>query len=427
MKIKLTYTQIIILLCVILFVFFIVSSRSAIRHWTASLNAKIKEIEGMSGSQSKTYRFAPNKNDWQNGVDLTADDVKRETVALFQFFKQRKHLVDDTAGGPSAAERLVASIPKVSPGVQRPQVPQIDFTSLETALKPPEEKANAKSETKTESKSEKKETMSTMALSEEYGSTVIEDQDIYKAYNALKTRETELMDEEFGEYFVAKNWVKPDRQGGSDGMIKTLQIKLEYYDVAYSKVKYNVLQTKEETVFIKNAFTKYFVSLITKYKNSDAKLKQIKQTMYNILRPTYVLNKFYAEFITNSGKYSAKTDALFFVNKCIECLTPQDNSSSSSELNKTDKLSVSPSGAIYTFKDDDMDYSNRDIVSDGLTIADSVLIASFLWRLADANVPHFVMSSGTFLKNYEVFLDKNRERKYPGVYLFMVKNISKLV
>lgn len=398
---KLTNTLLIFLVCLGLFLLFVHINRAAIRHWTSSLNAKLESMTTMN--PPKKYRFAPNKNDWQNGIDVTATDVKKETLALFNFFKHRKHLVDDAANGPSAAERLVASIPKMSPGVQKPQVPEIDFTSLEKALTPPDTKSDTNTNANT---NDNKETMVSSSMTEEYGSIIIEDQDIYKTFNSMKTRETELMDEVFGEYFLSENWNK-----SKDAMLKTMPIKLQYYDEVYSKVKYNVLQGKEETVFVKNAFSKYFVLITTKYKNSNSKLKQIKQTLYNILRPTFILQKLYAEYITNPGKYTHKTDALFFINKCIECLREDTN---------TDNLS--PSGTIYTFKDDDADYSNQEITADGLIISNSVLMASFLWRLSESNVANFVMSKETFLKNYAVFLEKNREKKYPGVYIFLVKN-----
>lgn len=293
-----------------------------------------------------------------------------------------------------------------------PPVPVVDPDKLEAILKPPEKMTTMK------------ESMATAGY-DEYGSTVMEEQDIYRTYNALKSRETELMDEMFGEYFVAKNWSKPD-----SGMAKTMAIKLKYYDIVYSKVKYHVLQTKEEHVFLQNSFAKYFVVLITKNKTSDTKLKQIKQTLYNILRPTFILQQFFAEYSTNSGKYPAKTDALFFINKCMESLNTENNPNMPTSLEDKGKdsvtLKIGPTGSVHTFKDDDSDYANRDILADGVSVTDSVLVASYIYRLAEINAPHFVMTTETFLRNYGVFLEKNRERKYPGAYEFLLKNIDNI-
>jgi hypothetical protein len=391
MKYKLA---IFIFILVCIFVILLLN-RGAIRRWTAELNA----IEGMSAPPRNILRFTPNKSE-NNAIEFYADDLRRETLAMMQFFKERKHLVDETANGPSAAEKLMAAIPPMNPNVQRPQVPEIDFTALEASLKPPE----------------KMTTMKEAMTTAEYGTTVIEEQEIYREYNALKSRETELMDEMLGEYFVAKNWAK-DKDGG---MSKTMAIKLDWYDSVYSKVKYHVLQSREENIYLSRAFAKYFVILTTKYKNSDAKLKQIKQTLYNILRPTFILQKFFAEYSTNSGKYSAKTDALFFINTCMENLTNK----SSPEPDTA--LKIGPTGSVHTFKEDDMDYSNREIMADGVSITDSILVASFIYRLAEINAPHFVMTKETFLRNYAVFLENNRERKYPGVYDFLLKNMDKI-
>ena len=397
------------LVCIIVFIL-LLTFRGTIRRWTAELNANIYSIqpekEGMT-PQRKLLRFAPNKTD--DGMDFYADELRRETLAMLQFFKERKHLVDDAVGGPSAAEKMVAAIPKMSPGVQRPQVPVIDFKSLEANLKPPEKMTTMQ------------ESMATAGY-DEYGSTVMEEQDIYRTYTALKSRETELMDEMFGEYFLAKNWSKPD-----NGMAKTMAIKLEYYDNVYSKVKYHVLQTKEENIFLPHAFAKYFVILTTKYRDSNTKLQDIKQTLYNILRPTFILQQFFAEYSTNSGKYPAKTDALFFINKCIESLNTENNPNMPDTKAKDSvRLKTGPTGSVYTFTDDDSDYTNRDILADGVSATDSVLVASYIYRLAEINAPHFVMTTETFLRNYAAFLEMNRERKYPGAYEFIVKNIDNI-
>jgi len=405
MKYKLAILGLVfVLVFILLFTF-----RGTIRRWTAELNAQA-EKEGMT-PQRKLLRFSPNKSDF-NGVDFYADELRRETLAMLQFFKERKHLVDDSVGGPSTAEKLVAAIPPMKSDVKRPQVPDIDFKALEASLKPPEKMTTMK------------ESMATAGY-DEYGSTVMEEQDIYRTYNALKSRETELMDEIFGEYFVAKNWAKPD-----NGMASSMAIKLAYYDSAYSKVKHHVLQAKEEYVFLPHVFVKYFVILTTKYKNSDIKLNQIKQTLYNILRPTFILQHFFAEYSTNSGKYPAKTDALFFINKCMESLNTTNNATMPTSIDTKDKdsviLKLSPTGSVHTFKDDDSDYTNRDILADGVSVTDSVLVASYIYRLAEINAPHFVMTKDTFLRNYAVFLEKNRERKYPGAYEFLVKNIDNI-
>ncbi len=392
-------------------VVFYMFNRGAIRYWTDSLNRK---IEGMTSSSipKKLLRFAPDKNAWENGVDFYAEDFRRETIAMLQFFKERKHLVDDSLGGPSTAEKLIQSIPKMRPDVERPKQPDIDFKALEESLKPPE-KTSEKKDT------QEKNTSESMSGMDEYGSTVIEEQEVYREYTELKNRETEMMDEMFGEYFLAKHWAKNNTDGS---MSKTLAIKLEYYDTIYSTVKYFALQTRQETVFVPKTFTKYFVLMATKYKKSDAKLKLLKQTLYNILRPTFVLQRFFAEYSSNSGKYPAKTDALFFINKCIETLQ------AGRPKNETDsgELTIGPSGSVHTFKDDDADYNNRDIMADGITITDALLIASYIYKLADMNAPHFVMSKDTFVRNYSVFLEKNRERKYPGIYIFIIDALPKI-
>jgi hypothetical protein len=404
MKYKLAILGLVFILVFILLLTF----RGTIRRWTAELNSEIQQKEGMT-PQRKLLRFSPNKTD-NAGVEFYADELRRETLAMLQFFKERKHLVDDAVGGPSAAEKMVAAIPPRR--VQPPPVPVVDPDKLAAILKPPEQMTTMK------------ESMATAGY-DEYGSTVMEEQDIYRTYNALKTRETELMDEMFGEYFVAKNWSKPD-----NGLSKTMAIKLEYYDSVYSKVKYHVLQTKEEFVFLPRVFAKYFVILTTKNKNSDTKLKQIKQTLYNILRPTFIMQQFFAEYSTNSGKYPAKTDALFFINKCMESLNTENNPNMPTSLDDKGKdavtLKIGPTGSVHTFKDDDSDYTNRDILADGVSVTDSVLVASYIYRLAEINAPHFVMTTETFLRNYAVFLEKNRERKYPGAYEFLVKNIDNI-
>lgn len=404
------YKLALFLVCAFVFlmmVLFYTLNRGAIRYWTESLNHKIESMTSATRPK-KLLRFVPDKNAWENGVDFYSDDVVRETIAMLEFFKERKHLVDDTVGGPSAAEKLIESIPKMRPDVERPKQPDIDFKALEESLKPPEKEDKPKKEQNAD--------MESMSSMDEYGSVVIEDQDIYRSYMELKNRENDLMDEMFGEYFVAKHWANNNT---NSEMSKTFAIKLEYYDSVYSKVKYYALQTKSETVFIPKTLSKYFVVMTTKYKKSDAKLKQLKQTLYNILRPTFIIQQFYTEYSTNSGKYPSKTDALFFINKCIESLKYRPSE-------ETDTLKIGPNGSVHTFKDDDIDYNNRDIMADGLIISNAVMVASFIYKLADMNIPHFIMSKDTFVKNYSVFLEKNRERKYPGIYLFLINSIPKL-
>jgi hypothetical protein len=339
-------TQTIIILFAVFIVLWFVLHRKSLKQWTEEYLAKIREMEGF---ETKTYTYYPDREKAVNGVGFSPDDLHRESIFLLKFFKQRKHLVSEKSTTPAIS---ILDAPRMSPAAKRPEIPPINFDDLQKSLKmQADSDAKKDNDSKSPASEDKKEQLTGMDDMAEYGDVLISNMDIYKYYSNLADNEADLMNKKFDSFFTAKTWA--DNEAATKNAFTTV---LQPYDDVYEPVKFHFMQTPNENVRMSRPFTTYWISIVKKYRESPTKLKELKKTFYEIMKPTFVFSALFAEYKNNLGKYSDKTDALFLINKAIDVL---------SETPKP-KLNMSETGAVYTFGDDKFDLENQYLFYDGI-------------------------------------------------------------